>query len=76
MDFDLTSTSHDFVHAELTTCTILVELKFAADLGNNVEFLLRGECALTVYERSDRKNTKTTLKTEYSYGHFLSVVNI
>ena len=44
MDFDLTSISHDFVHAELTTCTILVELKFAADLGNNVEFLLRGEC--------------------------------
>ena len=42
MEFDLTSTqeaSHDFIHPELTNCTISVKLKFDAPLGENVELL-------------------------------------
>ena len=66
MAFDLTSTqeaSHDFIHPELTNCTILVELKFDAGLANNVELLFMGERASTVYVRSDRKITINTLMT-------------
>ena len=60
--FDLTFTQetlHDFVHPILTNCTISVELKFIAPLGENVEFLLIGERASVVYVRSDRKIAKT-----------------
>ena len=66
MAFDLTSTqeaSHDFIHPELTNCTISLELKFDTGLGNNVELLFMGERASTVYVRSDRKSTKNTLMT-------------
>ena len=66
MAFDLTSSqeaSHDFIHPELTNCTISVELKFDAGLGNNVELLFMGERASTVHVRSDRKITKNTLMT-------------
>ena len=64
MAFDLTSTqeaSHDFIHPELTNCTISVELKFDAPLVENVELLFMGERASTVYVRSDRKIAKNTL---------------
>ena len=64
MAIDLTSTqeaSHDFIHPELTNCTISVELKFDAPLGENVELLFMGERASTVYVRSDRKIAKNTL---------------
>ena len=64
MAFDLTSTqeaSHDFIHPELTNCTISVELKFDAPLGKNVELLFMGERASTFYVRSDRKIAKNTL---------------
>ena len=64
MAFDLTSTqeaSHDFIHPELTNCTISVELKLDATLGENVELLFMGERASTVYVRSDRKIAKNTL---------------
>ena len=64
MSFDLTSTqeaSHDFIHLELTNCTISVELKFDATLGENVELLFMGERASTLYVRSDRKIAKNTL---------------
>ena len=63
---DLTSTqeaSHDFIHPELTNCTISVELKFDAGLAFNVELLFMGDRASTVYVRSDRKITKNTLMT-------------
>ena len=66
MAFDLTSTqeaSHDFIHPELTNCTVLLELNFDADLGNNVELLFMGERASTVYVRSDKKIIKNTLMT-------------
>ena len=64
MAFDLTSTqeaSHDFIHPELTNCTISEELKFDAPLGGNVELIFMGERASTVYVRSDRKIAKNTL---------------
>ena len=64
MAFDLTSTqeaSEDFIHPELTNCSISVELKFNAPLGENVELLFMGERASTVYMRSDRKIAKNTL---------------
>ena len=64
MEFDLTSTqeaSYDFIHPELTNCTISVELKFNAPQGQNVELLFMGERASAVYVRSDRKIAKTTL---------------
>ena len=66
MAFDLTSTqeaSHDFIHPELTNCTIPVELKFDAPLAGNIELLFMGERASTVYVRSDRKIAKKTLMT-------------
>ena len=64
MAFDVTSNqeaSHEFIHPELTNCTISVELKFHALLGENVELLFMGERASTVYVRSDRKIAKNTL---------------
>ena len=66
MAFDLTSTqeaSHDFIHPELTNCTISVEFKFDAGLANNVDLLFMGERASKVYVRSDRKFTRNTLVT-------------
>ena len=66
MAFDLVSTqeaSHDFIHPELTNCTISVELKFDAPLAGNNELLFLGERASTVYVRSDRKIAKKTLMT-------------
>ena len=53
--------SQDFIHPELTNCTISVELKLDAGLGNNVEILFMGERASTVYVRSDRKIYLKTL---------------
>ena len=63
MAFNLTSNheaSHDFIHPELTNCTILVELKFDAPLGEVMELLFMGDRASTVYLRSDRKIAKNT----------------
>ena len=65
MALDLTFTqeaSHDFIHPELINCTISVERKFDAPLGENVELLFMGERASTIYVRSDRKTSKNTLK--------------
>ena len=64
MAFDLTSTqeaAHDFLHPELTNCTITVELRFDAPLKENVEWFFMEERASTVYVRSDRKIAKSTL---------------
>ena len=66
MAFDLTSTqeaSHEFIHPELTNCTISVEPKFDAPLAGNIELLFMGERASTEYVRSDRKIAKNTLMT-------------
>ena len=65
MAFDLTSTqeaSHDFLHPELTNCSISVDLTFSRALADNVEILLLGERNSTFYITSDRKVTKNALK--------------
>ena len=51
MAFVLTSTqeaSHNFIHPELTNCTISVELKLDAGLANNVKLFFMGERLSTV----------------------------
>ena len=50
--FDLTSTqqaSHDFIHPELTNCSIYVALKFSVALPNNIEIFIVGEKANTIF---------------------------
>ena len=52
MVFDLTSTqqaSHDFIHTELTNCSVSIELKFSAALPSNIEIFIIGEKASTVF---------------------------
>ena len=52
MVFDLISTqqgSHDFIHPELTNCSILIELKFSSVLPNNIEIFIVGEKASTIF---------------------------
>ena len=72
MAFDLTFTheaSHNFIHPELTNCTISVDIKIDAGLANNVELLFLGERASTVYERSGKKKiTKNSLMTKARQG--------
>ena len=71
MAFDLTSTqeaSHDFIHPELTNCSISVDLSFSRALPNNIEILFLGERSSTFYVSSDRKVTKNTLITYLANG--------
>ena len=51
MVIDLTSTqdaTHDFIHPELTNSSLSVELKFDADLPNNIEIFFLKEKSSTV----------------------------
>ena len=64
--FDLTSTqeaSHDFIHPELTNCSISVELTFGTPLSDNVEILFLGERSSTFHVNSERKVTKNSVIT-------------
>ena len=64
--FDLTSTqeaSHDFIHPELTNCSISVQLTFDGALAANVEILFLGERSSTFYVNSERKVTKNSIIT-------------
>ena len=61
MTFDLTSpqeASFDFIHSELTYCTISVEIKFDSALADYMELLFKGERASTVYMRFKRNIVK------------------
>ena len=61
MVFDLTSpqqASHDFIHPELTSCSISIELKFATALPNNIEIFIIGEKASTIFVDSTRRVSK------------------
>ena len=63
MVFDLTSTqqaSHDFIHLELTNCSISIELKLSAALPNNIEIFIIGEKASTIFVDSARRVSKIT----------------
>ena len=62
MAFDIPFTqeaSHDFIHPELTNCTISVELKFDAPHGEKVVLIFMGVRASTIYVRSDIKKLET-----------------
>ena len=66
MFFDLTSTqqaSHDFIHPEITNCSVPIELKFSAALAHNVEIFIIGEKASTIYFDSVRKVSKIHILT-------------
>ena len=59
--FNLTSTqqaSHDFIHPELTNCSISIELKILAPLPNNIEIFNIGEKANTIFVDSARRVSK------------------
>ena len=64
--FDLTSTllaSHDFIHPELTNCSIFIEVKFSTALPNNIEILIIGEKASTIFVDSARRISKNHILT-------------
>ena len=64
--FDLTSTqeaSHDFIHPELTNCSISVQLTFDGALAANKKILFLGERSSTFYLNSERKVTKNSIIT-------------
>ena len=64
--FDLTSLQeayHDFIHPELTNCSISVQLTFDGALAANVEISSLGERSSTFYVNSERKVTKNSIIT-------------
>ena len=66
MVFDLTSThqaSHDFIHPELTNCSISIEPKFSAALPNNIEIFIIGEKASNIFVDSARRVSKNHIIT-------------
>ena len=59
--FDLTSTqeeSHDFIHPEITNCSISVQLTSVGAFSANVEIVFLGERSSTFYVNSERKVKK------------------
>ena len=68
MVFDLTCTkqaSHDFIHLELTNCSISIELKFSAALPNNIEIFFIGDKASTIFSDSARRVSKNHIFTNW-----------
>ena len=62
--FDLTSTleaSQDFIHPELTNCSITLEMVFDDVLNNPLEIFVLGEKASTVFIDSQRNVSKNAL---------------
>ena len=60
---DLTSTqqaSHDFIHPEVITCSISIELRFSAALPNNFEIFMIGKKSSTIFVGSSRWVSKIT----------------
>ncbi len=71
MVFDLTSTleaSHEFIHPELTSSSITVELQFSNALANNTEILFRGEKSSTIFIDSTRRVSKNIMLTVEENG--------
>ena len=66
MVFDLTSTqqaSRDFIHPELTNCSISTELKFSAALPSNIEIFIIVEKASKIFTDSARRVSKNHILT-------------
>ena len=62
----LTSTqkaSPDFIHPELTNCSISFELKFSAALPTKIEILIIGEKASTIFVDTARRVSKYHILT-------------
>ena len=66
MVFDLTGTqqaSHDFIHPELTNCSISIDFKFSIALPSNIEIFIIGERASTIFIDSAQKVSKNHIQT-------------
>ena len=66
MCFHLTSTqqaAHDFLHPELTNCSVSLDLQFSNALTANLEIFVWGIRSSNVFITSDRKVTKNVLPT-------------
>ena len=66
--FYLTSThqaSHDYLHAELTSASISISLRFDTALAHITEVLLLGETASTIYINNSRKVSKNYYSSRY-----------
>ena len=64
--FNLTSTqeaSHDFIHPQLSNCSISFQLKFDGALAANIEILPLSERSSTFYVNSEQKVTKNSIIT-------------
>ena len=62
--FDLTSTeeaSHDFIHPELTNCSLSLEMEFDNNLPAPLELFILGEKASTIFIDSQRNVSKNVL---------------
>ena len=55
--------SHDFIHPEITNCSISIELKFSAALPRNIETSIIGEKASTIFIDSARRVSKNHILT-------------
>ena len=66
MIFDLTRTqqaSHDFIHPELTNCSISIELKFSAAVPTNIKIFIIEEKASTIFIDTARRVSKNHILT-------------
>ena len=66
MVFELTSPQqapHDFIHPELTNLSISIELNISAALPNNIEIIITGEKASTIFADSARTVSKNHILT-------------
>ena len=64
--FDLTRTqqaSHDFIHTELTNCSISTETKFSPALPSNIEIFINGEKTSATFMDSARRVSKNHIPT-------------
>ena len=66
MVFDMTSTqeaSHDFIHPELTNCSISIELNISTAWPSNIEIFVIGEKASIIFVDSARRVSKNHILT-------------
>ena len=66
--FNTLEASHDFIHPELTICSILIQLTLDGALAANVEILFLGDRSSTFYANSERKVTKNSIITYATDG--------
>ena len=57
--------SNDFIHRELTSCSISIELKFSAALPTSIELFIIGEKASTTFVDTARRVSKNLILTNW-----------